>query len=296
MTLSREDFPTPGLPEGEFVELPGRGTTFMRDNKRANAPALLLLHGWTVNAALNFYGLFAHLTDDYRLIALDHRGHGRGLRNEEKFRLDDCADDAAALLDDLEIENAIVLGYSMGGAVAQLLWDRHRQKVNSLVLCSTASRFGQIRNEQVMGGIITAASAVTRRTPLSLRTRLTERVLVSKYDDTPLGHFAREQARQNDLHAIIEAGHEVAVFDFRQKATGIDVPAAAVVTTRDETVPMHRQLQMANAIPDCEIFRIEARHDACVTRPERFNDAVSQALVSVRQRSAQRPSDSARLP
>lgn len=294
--MSPNEFPTPGLPEGEYVELPQRGTTFVRDNANTGAPAILLLHGWTVNAALNFYGLFDHLSDDFRVVALDHRGHGRGLRSEEKFRLTDCADDAAALLDELQIDSAIVLGYSMGGAIAQLLWERHRTKVNSLVLCSTASRFGQIRNEQVMGGIISVASAVTRRTPLSLRTRLTERVLVSKYDDTPLGHFAREQARQNDLHALIEAGHEVTTFDFRQKATQIDVPAAAVVTTRDETVPMHRQLQMANAIPQCEIFRIDARHDACVTRPERFNDAVSRALYSVTQRSAQQPNDPARLP
>ena len=57
--------------------------------------------------------------------ALDHRGHGRGLRPADGIvRLSDCADDAAALLRELRIDRAVVAGYSMGGPVAQLLWQR----------------------------------------------------------------------------------------------------------------------------------------------------------------------------
>ena len=55
-----------------------------------------------------------------------------------RFRLADCADDAAALLDVLGIDQAIVVGYSMGGPIAQLLWHRHPEKVAGLVLCATS--------------------------------------------------------------------------------------------------------------------------------------------------------------
>ena len=72
---------------------------------------------------------------------MDHRGHGRGLRDDRPFRLEDCADDVAAVADQLGIERMIVVGYSMGGPIAQLLWRRHSALVDGLVLCSTGAAF-----------------------------------------------------------------------------------------------------------------------------------------------------------
>ena len=48
-------------------------------------------------------------------MALDHRGHGRGIRSRRPFRLEDCADDAAALIDELGLGPVTAVGYSMGG-------------------------------------------------------------------------------------------------------------------------------------------------------------------------------------
>jgi 3-oxoadipate enol-lactonase len=78
------------------MNLPGRGEVFVRDSGRKPAgPAVLLLHGWTASADLNFFSIYASLAGSYRVIALDQRGHGRGLRSVEPFSLEDCADDAA---------------------------------------------------------------------------------------------------------------------------------------------------------------------------------------------------------
>ena len=64
----------------------------------------------------------------FNVVALDHRGHGRGLQSDEPFRLADCADDVAALVDELGLGPVIVVGYSMGGPIAQLLWRRHPRR------------------------------------------------------------------------------------------------------------------------------------------------------------------------
>src|ERR1039458_8056338 len=88
-------------------------------------PAGLLLHGWTASADLNFCPVYARLAERYRVIALDLRGHGRGMRSTEPFSLEDCADDAAALLDEVGAGPVVVVGYSMGGPVALLLARRH---------------------------------------------------------------------------------------------------------------------------------------------------------------------------
>ena len=112
-------FLTPGLPDGRAIELPGRGTTWIREAPGPQgAPTLLLLHGWTANSALNWFATYEGLQREFNVVALDHRGHGRGIRSRGRFRLEDCADDAAALLEALNIERAIAVGYSMGGPVA----------------------------------------------------------------------------------------------------------------------------------------------------------------------------------
>jgi pimeloyl-ACP methyl ester carboxylesterase len=79
------------------MELPGRGTTFVRSLPGPpGAPTLVLLHGWTASADLNWFRCYEPLGEQYRVLALDHRGHGKGIRSKKTFRLEDCADDAVA--------------------------------------------------------------------------------------------------------------------------------------------------------------------------------------------------------
>jgi pimeloyl-ACP methyl ester carboxylesterase len=94
------------------VHVPGRGEFFLRDSG-GDGPALLLLHGWMVSADLNWITVYDALAGaGYRVLALDHRGHGRGLRSPKRFRLTACADDAAALVRHEGIERVVAVGYS----------------------------------------------------------------------------------------------------------------------------------------------------------------------------------------
>ncbi|CAB4347508.1 unannotated protein [freshwater metagenome] len=275
-------FLTPGLPDGRALELPGRGTTWIREAPGPQgAPTLLLLHGWTANSALNWFSAYESLQQQFNVVAIDHRGHGKGIRSHRRFRLEDCADDAAALLETLNIERAIAVGYSMGGPIAQLLWRRHPKMVEGLVLCATAARFSERRGERVLNGVVSGLSLATRLVPPSVNRRVSERVLVSKYDTTPLGNWAREQARLNDLRTMLEAGHDVASYDATNWISSINVPTAVVLTTRDETVLPHRQRQLAEAITGSSVIEVNGRHDICATRPERFSDALLAACSDV---------------
>ncbi len=278
-------FLTPGLPDGRALELPGRGTTWIREAPGPQgAPTLLLLHGWTANSALNWFGAYEGLQREFNVVAIDHRGHGCGIRSRRRFRLEDCADDAAALLEALNIKRAIAVGYSMGGPIAQLLWRRHPKMVEGLVLCATAARFSERRGERVLNGVVSGLSLATRLAPPSVNRRVSERVLVSKYDTTPLGNWAREQARLNDLRTMLESGHEVASYDATSWISSINVPTAVILTTRDETVSPHRQQQLADAISQSTVIEVDGRHDFCATRPERFSDAILAACSDVSSR------------
>ena len=284
-------FPTPGLPEGEVIELPGRGTTFVRQLQLDHeAPTLLLLHGWTANSALNWFATYEPLATRFNVIALDHRGHGHGIRHRHRFSLVDCADDAAALLKVLDRPRAIAVGYSMGGPIATLLWRRHRSLVDGLVLCATTDRFREPGRERLLRAATSTAATVLRAAPRWAEGLISSRLLTSRYDDTALGRWAREQAMLNDLRAVIEAGHAIGSFDGREWYPQIDVPTAVIVTERDTTVPPARQLAMAELIRDASVRRVDGRHDACATRPERFVPALAEACADVADRArARRP-------
>ena len=117
------------LPRGCVVHVPGRGEMFLRDSG-GDGPPLLLLHGWMFSADLNWYRTYGPLAEaGYRVLAVDHRGHGRGLRTPEPFTLKDCADDAAALVAHLGIPPVLAVGYSMGGPIASLLARDHPEWV-----------------------------------------------------------------------------------------------------------------------------------------------------------------------
>ena len=93
------------------------------------------------NRGLNWHVAFEPLSEHFRVIAPDLRGHGRGIRSRRRFRLADCAADVAETLRALDADPAIAVGYSMGGPVAQLLWRDHRDVVSGMVLCATGAEF-----------------------------------------------------------------------------------------------------------------------------------------------------------
>src|SRR3974390_2666456 len=79
------------MPPGRTVQVAGRGEFFLRDTG-GDGPVVMLLHGWLVSADLNWCGAYAALAlAGYRVLAIDHRGHGRGLRPLAPVRLGDCA-------------------------------------------------------------------------------------------------------------------------------------------------------------------------------------------------------------
>ena len=119
--------------------------------------------GGSPAAGLNWFNAFDRSSRRYDVVAPDLRGHGRGLRTRRRFRLADCADDVAAVLEQLDTGPVIAVGYSMGGPVAQLLWRRHPELVSGLVLCATSYRFVNGARERFIFGSMMATAVGTTR-------------------------------------------------------------------------------------------------------------------------------------
>ena len=187
-TSDTEPETEPDFPPGRYLELPGRGVTFIRDQPGPPTKLpIVLLHGWTVTADLNFFTVYGGLSSAGRVIAMDQRGHGRGIRSKDRFRMEDVADDVVATLDELAIQRALIVGYSMGGAVAQLVAHRHPERTAGLVLCATSYRFRRSNDQRFLWDrVMPATAAALSLTPDSVRLGLFERFAMTRSNMAPL--------------------------------------------------------------------------------------------------------------
>ncbi len=275
------------LPAGRPVLLPGRGQTFVRETHGPpGAPTLLLLHGWTVTADLNWFACYAPLAEHFRVVAMDHRGHGQGIRSRRPFRLEDCADDAAALAVELGIDRLIPVGYSMGGPIAQLLWRRHPHLVAGLVLSATACNFSSpdARSRAYFSALL-GLSVVARFTPSQVRRQVADSLIRRRLQGAALAGWGQSEMERGDAAAVLEAGWAIGRFDSSGWIGGAGVPAAVIVTTLDQVVSPRRQHALAAAIPGTRLSEVAGDHGACVTDAPRYVPALLDACNDVATRA-----------
>lgn len=277
----------PWLPPGRRVKLDGRGTTFVRELAGpAGAPTVMLLHGLSATADVNWFTAYEALGRHFNVVAIDHRGHGRGIRTWRQFRLEDCADDVAALASELGLSRIIPVGYSMGGPIAQLTWRRHRSLVSGMVLCATARSFAsRDPRTRLLFSSLLPLSAAARATPPRMRARMAETFISTRTQGRPLAEWAGGELRRGDAATIMQAAAAVGRFRSSEWIGEVDVPAAVVLTTRDQLVSPVRQQRLADSIPGARVYPVEGDHAACVTAARRFVPTLVQACTDVATRS-----------
>jgi pimeloyl-ACP methyl ester carboxylesterase len=265
------------------VDLPGRGrTTVWVAPGPPGAPTLVLLHGVTLSAALNWSAVLPVLAQDHRVLVLDQRGHGDGLPCSA-FRLEDCADDVAAIAAQLGISRLTAVGYSMGGLVAQLLWRRHPGLTAGLVLCSTARNVAGSPWERAialaMPGLV--AAATLHPAMQMMRADIVGAALLDRDTDPVDRRWAIRQMRRTTLVNALSAVQAVCAFTSHSWIGTADVPTAVVVTRDDRVVPARRQHKLARAVPNCTLIEIDGGHDVFIEAPGRFGAAVKAACDAV---------------
>jgi pimeloyl-ACP methyl ester carboxylesterase len=274
------------IPPGRYVELPGRGTTFIREvpGPSPDVPTVILLHGLGATGALNWFSAFGPLSQHFRVIAVDHRGHGHGLRTPHRFRLADCADDVAALADALDIATFIAVGYSMGGPIAQLTWHRHPEKVDGLVLCATSRNFrGRWRERLQFAGLGMLVAAL-RVAPRGAVQGAVEQLPIDLPDRVD-SRWALRELRAHDIRMVLEAAETLGRYSSRDWIGEIDVPVSVVVTSDDRLVPARRQVKLASEIPSAVIHVVDGTHMIAGNDPEHFAETVTEACELVARRS-----------
>lgn len=274
------DEPRPPMPGGFVQEVAGHGHLFWRDTGPPpdgvrERGTILLLHGWMVPSDPHWFRTWRLLqADGWRVIALDARGHGRGTRPMTPFRLDDCAEDAAALLRHLDPGPVVAVGYSMGGAIAQILALRHPELLRGVVLCATSSEF---RSSPIMHAVWYSMSVFQLWMRLAPKWTWDFAVAQIAQGDPATTAWVVGELRRGAPEDIAEAGRDIGRFDSRSWIGDVTVPAAVVVCTMDLLVPPTMQRALAERL-GAPMVEIQSDHLAPGTTPRRFHRGLSRAL------------------
>lgn len=269
--------PTASVPDPVPMTLPGRGETVVVDTGVPDGEPVFLLHALACTGLLTWYPALPTLGRRHRVIILDQRCHGRGIRSNT-FSLSDCVDDVLALADALGIERFTVAGYSMGGLVGQLLARQAPERVRGLVLCATAATFRRNRRHNaVLDAFAGTAAMWQARAKLAvMRGEPAEKLTDHRW--------LYAQFRSTSPAEIMAAIDVIGRYDSTSWLREITVPTSVVVTAKDRAIPAGHQRWVSRAIPNANAFEIAAGHAACVFRPGQFVPALAAACASVHTR------------
>ena len=216
----------------------------------------------------------------HRTIAFDNRGAGRSDKPDGKYNLEEMADDAIAVLDAAGIENAHVVGLSMGGAISQIIALKHPNRVRSLTLVATACRNHAWREELLQSWATTAETegmtAVGKEAARwMIGPRSFRRVLPALGWMGPLQLFNPPNAFVSQVKAILSTDDGA----LNTELANISCPTMVVVGNQDVLTPRGDAEEIASLIPTAELVVISGgAHGLHIEHASTFNRILLEFL------------------
>ncbi len=253
--------------------------------RSGSGPPLLAIMG--MSGTLLSWGepFMASLRERFEVIAYDHRGVGESSRMEAPFTTTDLAEDAAGLLDALEVESAHVLGISMGGMVAQELVLAHPQRVRTLTLgCTYCGGEGSALASPSVGQRLVESLRSGDR-ELALRTGWEICISPRHVHDDELYAAYRAIALQRRAPQAVIMAQMQAIFahDTSARLSALEMPTLIVHGTADELIPVQNAHVIAGHMPVARLELLdEVGHLFFWELPQRSAELVCEhALVNV---------------
>lgn len=237
--------------------------------KQANK---VLLLGSSLGTSLHMWSnIVEDLAEKYFVIAFDTRGHGQSQHlGLQPLSVEQFAADVIEIVDHLNIDRFSYAGLSLGGAIGQMLAIHYPERVEHLILCCTAAKFGEAafwhaRAEQVLtqglSSILDATKARWYNPGTAEKDAFAQTLLAQLLTQNP-------EAYANTCKAVAD-------FDVRDRLSSIQCPTLVIAGTEDLSTPVSVMQQLSHAIPQAEFIAVKgAAHIGNVEKPEDFKNAI----------------------
>jgi len=251
------------------------------DRGNTNGLPVIFMHGFPFDKTM-WAPQIAAVGDNIRPITYDIRGHGQSDLGNGYFSIEFFVDDLIALLDYLELDQAVLCGLSMGGYIALRATERHPERITALVLCDTKStadsdeaRVGRAKSIQFMftHGVDkfadTFAGAVFAPATIKQQPALVEQI--------------KSTIRATDANAIAATLMALAArTDTTASLSQLNCPLLIIVGEQDALTPPSDSEAMLAAAPGATLALIpDAAHLSNLENPEDFNQALLGFLDSL---------------
>ena len=209
------------------------------------------------------------LSKEYQLLVFDNRGIARSSDPDGAFSTRDMAADTVGLMEAVGIKKAHVLGYSMGGMIAQEMALTYPEKVNGLILVATDCsrlfsemiRLGTNEAKQAAAGCLFAKQTFETRPDI-----------IQRYTEVSLRFPASQKTFGRQWAAITQ-------HDACNRLAKISSPTLVITGSEDELIPPANAKVMAQRIPVAQMISIDGGgHQFLIEQPEAFNEAVISFL------------------
>lgn len=277
-------------PEGRFITIMGNRIHYVEQG--SGPRTVLLVHGLT-GVLQNFtYAMLGELARDCRVIAIDRPGSGyskRPLRSSASLAVQ--ADVIAGLIDALQLDRPVVVGHSLGGAVALATALRHPDKISALALIAPLSRMpaggppGIFASLTIRWHWLRWLFAWTLMLPLAARQR--ERIMQTAFGPEAVpAHFA---LRGGGAQAMRPSNHIAASRDLvalepvlprlQESYEDLQLPVHILYGWGDRILdPQEQGRVLADQLPKGELELVEGGHMLPLTQPQRCVEFVRRTL------------------
>jgi 3-oxoadipate enol-lactonase len=262
------------------MEIAANGSTFNCRIDGEQGPWVLLSHGLATDLSM-WDELTGALKDRYRVVRYDARGHGASAAPSGDYSLDQLVDDAAGILDALDIKQTLFAGLSMGGMVGLGLMIRHPQKIKGAVIADSRhtttpdftkawlDRITAVRNGGIEGVV---ASTVSRWSSEGLAAR--NPAVVARME---------AMVRGTSVNGYCGCAAALARLNYGPRLGEITAPVLVMCGDEDHGAPPENSRQMAAMIKGARFVEIkQAGHIANIEQPKMFNEAVGDFFDAIR--------------
>ena len=240
-----------------------------------SGPPVVLLHGWCGDRAF-WRHQTASLSESYRVLSLDFRGHGDSDAPRGGYTLAQLAEDVVTATTALGDSPAAVVGHSMGGMVAQRLAIDHPNTVGALALVATAA--ADPDDALISARILEDSAVLDYREAFE---RHSPRWFAADADPT-VKEWALSRMRSVPERVALELVRDYRGLDFRAELPSIKAPTLVIGANADVSTRAERSDEIAAAILGAKLVLVEAAgHFVQLERPAEVNGALTEFLGSV---------------
>jgi non-heme chloroperoxidase len=251
---------------------------------------VVFAHAWALNGDMWSYQLTDLLSEGYRCITYDRRGHGRSDRPPTGYDIDTLADDLAALIEGLDLSDVTLVGHSMGsGEVVRYLTRHGSGRIARAVLSGTVAP-NLLQGPDNPDGI--PAEAVAQVRSVMLRDIGDWMEISGKAEYFHGEHRVSQQLMDWTLNTIAAVPLPILTqtsdafmrADFRSELTELTTPTLLIHGTADASMPIDLTARKAAAlIPDCRLVTIDgAGHGLYLSEAPRYNATLLEFITSTR--------------